>query len=221
MWVTQLIPTVYRRETKTRIFCECSYACLAVMNNIELAVPAPFAPVVSDETAVRRLDALRQREPAAWSALFEENRDAVFRAALAQVRDRDLAEDITGQVFLEAIQGIRRYRDRGAPLVAWLLAIARHRSVDALRKRRREERTGLPPEQEPALTVNPALAVLGELTSEQREVIHLRFVEDLSIAEVAQLTGRSAGSVKSLQHRALRQLRAQLSPTHPGRTDHG
>ncbi|MGE3075853.1 MAG: RNA polymerase sigma factor [Dehalococcoidia bacterium] len=67
-----------------------------------------------------------------------------------------------------------------------------------------------------AFTATPALAALGELTPEQREVIHLRFVEDLPIHEVARLTGRSAGAVKSLQHRALRQLRSQLSPERPG-----
>ena len=179
-----------------------------------------FSPVAHADANSERIRALREREPAAWTALFEEHKDVVFRSALSLVGDRELAEDIAGQVFLEAIEGIRRYRDRGAPLAAWLLAITRHRSLDALRKRRREERTEVVPLEAPPFTANPALAALGQLTPEQREVIHLRFVEDLPLEEVAHLTGRSTGAVKSLQHRALRQLRSQLTQVGPGGPDH-
>jgi RNA polymerase sigma-70 factor (ECF subfamily) len=153
---------------------------------------------------------LRDRDPVAWTAVFEEHRDFVFRSALSQVGDRELAEDITGQVFLEAIQGIHRFRDRGTPFSAWLLTIARHRSLDALRKRRRDERTPLLFESHEAAADSSVLEALSLLTPEQREVIHLRFVEDLPIEQVARMTGRNAGAVKSLQHRALRRLRTQL-----------
>ena len=153
---------------------------------------------------------LRDRDPVAWTAVFEEHRDFVFRSALSQVGDRELAEDITGQVFLEAIQGIHRFRDRGTPFSAWLLTIARHRSLDALRKRRRDERTPLLFESHEAAADSSVLEALSLLTPEQREVIHLRFVEDLPIEQVARMTGRNGGAVKSLQHRALRRLRTQL-----------
>lgn len=156
------------------------------------------------------VEALRARETDAWTALFEEQRHLVYRAALAQVGERDLAEDITAQVFLEAIEGIRRYRDRGKPMSAWLLSIARHRSLDAVRKRRRVPPV-LEPSSAPPDTAAAALDALHILTPEQREVVHLRFVEDLSIETVATMTGRTPGAVKSLQHRALRQLRAYLT----------
>ena len=167
-----------------------------------------------------QLAALRSREPAAWTALFEQHRDLVFRLAFSQVGDRELAEDITGQVFLEAIEGIRRYRDRGSPLEAWLVTITRHRSLDALRKRRREAAAGVAPGPAAAPEVSAALEALAVLTADQREVIHLRFVEDLSIEQVASATGRTVGAVKSLQHRALRQLRAQLSDPPTGGNHH-
>ena len=186
----------------------------------ELVQQGLFAgrPAQSDDA--EHLTALRNREPAAWTALFETHRDLVFRLAFSQVGDRELAEDIAGQVFLEAIEGIRRYRDRGAPLEAWLVTITRHRSLDALRKRRREAVTRLAAPHSELPAVSSALDALGVLTVEQREVIHLRFVEDLSIEQVALATGRSAGAVKSLQHRALRQLRSQLGPESPGGTLH-
>ena len=85
----------------------------------ELARPRLLPRPIEEHETVSQLDALRARDPQAWTALFEDHRDLVFRSALAQTGARETAEDITGQVFLEAIEGIGRYRDRGRPLSAW------------------------------------------------------------------------------------------------------
>ena len=197
------------------------FALAAVMNeSSELTLALAQSLSRQADERVDWVQPLRDRDPVAWTSVFEEHRDFVFRAALSQVGDRQLAEDITGQVFLEAIQGIHRFRDRGTPLSAWLLTIARHRSLDALRKRRRDERASLVFESHEATSDSSALEALSLLTTEQREVIHLRFVEDLPIEQVAQMTGRSAGAVKSLQHRGLRRLRIQLDSHSPGGTTH-
>ena len=169
---------------------------------------------------------LKARDQQAWTALFEATHELVYRAALSQVGDPHLAEDVMAQVYLEAFRGISRYRDRGRPITAWLLAIARHRSLDAVRRRRRERRWWVrlvrgrtepeAPEAEgvgSASLLHPAFATL---TPEQREVLHLRFVEDLSIEEIALLTGRSANAVRQMQFRALRRLRAALSEGRAG-----
>ena len=178
-----------------------------------------FAEVRRDDEL--RLEALRRKDAAAWTELFEEHRDLVFRSALTHVREPALAEDITGQVFLEAIEGIGRYRDRGKPMAAWLLTITRHRSLDALRKMRRDRSTALEASAGTwAMTTAPALDALGDLTVEQREVIHLRFVEDRTVEDIARITGRSTAAVKSLQHRALRQLRARIEQKKAGGTTH-
>jgi RNA polymerase sigma-70 factor (ECF subfamily) len=161
-----------------------------------------------ERTEAAFVDALRRRDTQAWAALFEREHPLVFRAVLAQVANRTVAEDITAQVFLEAIEGIARYRDRGRPIRAWLLAIARHRSIDWFRKRRREWGTVVEPATEgPDEALTLALAALDGLTPEQREVVHLRFVEGYSLEEVAGLTGRSTGAVKAMQHRAVARMR--------------
>lgn len=177
------------------------------------ALPAPAAAMHVSHAATD-IERLRARDPGAWSQLFESTHRDVYRAALVQVRDPHIAEDIMAQVYLEALTGIARYRDRGRPILAWLLAIARHRALDAMRKRRR----GVPER----LSTNEAhfllpeegnyslLEALSELTPAQREVLHLRFVEERSLEEVAALTGRSVGAVKALQHRAIIRLRAKL-----------
>jgi RNA polymerase sigma-70 factor (ECF subfamily) len=186
----------------------------------ELARPRLLPRPIEEHETASQLDALRARDPQAWTALFEDHRDLVFRSALAQTGARETAEDITGQVFLEAIEGIGRYRDRGRPLSAWLLTIAKHRSLDAVRKRRRERAAALPIAGTDVPASDPALLALASLTVDQRQIIHLRFVEDLSVDEVARVTGRSAGAVKALQHRALHQLRSQLRPTQPQGQSH-
>jgi RNA polymerase sigma-70 factor, ECF subfamily len=167
--------------------------------------PAPVTAFQFDE-----LTELKRRDTAAWSALFEREHPVIFRSVLSQVGNRAVAEDITAQVFVEAIEGIERYRDRGRPIVAWLFSIARFRCADWFRRRGREsvlEDAPEPAVDGPDASLTVALAALSELTPEQREVIHLRFVEGRPLEEVGQMTGRSAGAVKALQHRALARLK--------------
>lgn len=143
--------------------------------------------------------------------MFEREHPMVFRSVFAQVGESVIAEDITAQVFLEAVEGIGRYRERGRPITAWLLTIARHRTTDWFRKKHRE--VGDMPETAvdgPEASLEVAVAALRMLTPEQREVVHLRFVEDLSIEDVARLTRRTPGAVKAMQHRALARLRTIL-----------
>lgn len=168
---------------------------------------------VRAEAEFDELQALRRRDNHAWSALFEREHPLVFRAVLAQVGNRAAAEDITAQVFVEAIEGIHRYQDRGRPITAWLLAIARVRTTDWFRHRRRESDLAEAPEPAvdgPDAHLSEAFAALAELTPEQRQIVHLRFVEGRPLEEVAALTGRSIGAVKSMQHRALARLKEIL-----------
>lgn len=179
------------------------------------AIPAPAARARIRGGATE-LDRLRAGDAEAWSRLFEATHAAVYRAALVQVRDPHLAEDVMAQVYLEAFAGIRRYRDRGKPIVAWLLAIARQRALDALRKRQREVRASPAGAHASSATddgesFDPLFEALAGLTPEQRQVLHLRFVEDLSLEQTAAVMGRSVGAVKALQHRAIVRLRAALA----------
>lgn len=95
----------------------------------------------------------------------------------------------------------------------WVLTIARHRLIDA--KRRAARRPALSDEPVPEIPspveasaeMDPQLVrALDELTPDQREVVVLRFVADLSLEDVAKLTKRKPGAVKAMQHRALARL---------------
>ena len=127
-------------------------------------------------------------------------------------------EDVTSEVFLAAFRGISRFEGDSAALRAWLFSLAHRRRVDAIRRAVRRPQVvdaGLDddPRSEPSAEdsalahTGGALALLHRLTEDQREVLALRVVADLSLEDTAVALGRSVGAVKSLQHRALEALR--------------
>lgn len=169
-----------------------------------------------------RLEAARAGEAAAWSWLYQELAPLVIGYLRAQRLPE--AEDVAGEVMLEVVRGLGRFRGDAANLRSWVLSIAHHRLLDARRRAaRRPVRAGREGAvHEHTAADDPeaeALADLGfgqleplleELTEEQRTVLLLRVVGDLSIAEVARITGRRNGAVKQLQRRATIKLRRQL-----------
>lgn len=120
-------------------------------------------------------------------------------------------EDVLSEVFLQVARSLPRFRGDDDELRRWVFTIARNRAIDDRRRRRRRPVVAdaeVPDAAAPAPTaVDVELrAALARLTAEQREVVALRFVADLSIEEVAGITNRTVGAVKAMQHRALAQL---------------
>lgn len=125
-------------------------------------------------------------------------------------------EDLLGEVFLQVVRDLGRFRGDDEALRRWVFTIAHHRLVDARRRAARRPQVTdapLPELRAPARTepLDPRLAAaLTGLTPEQRDVIVLRFVADLPVGTVARLTRRTPGAVKALQHRALQALAQHL-----------
>jgi RNA polymerase sigma-70 factor (ECF subfamily) len=144
-------------------------------------------------------------------------------AVLAYLRAHavDDPDDVLGEVFLQVTRDLPRFDGDQASLRRWVFAIAHNRIVDHHRRRHRRPRLVPASESEGAeladtrpvdhQLLDPVLVdALRTLTPEQRDVVVLRFVADLSIAEVAQLMGRRPGAVKALQSRALARLATML-----------
>jgi RNA polymerase sigma factor (sigma-70 family) len=123
-------------------------------------------------------------------------------------------EDLLGEVFVQVARDLHRFSGDEDGCRRWVFTIAHHRLIDARRRaaRRPQVTSYLVPDDvlpapAPQDPLDPELlAALDRLTPEQREVIVLRFVGDLSLEAVARVTGRRVGAVKAMQHRALEQL---------------
>lgn len=177
-------------------------------------------PNASERALVQR--ALRG-DPDAIAHLYETYADEIFRFCLVRVRDRAVAEDLTGEVFINMVEALPRYVDLGVPFRAWLYRIAHARAMDFWRRMARRPSTDLQddlPDGTPSpeqltlqqLDAHALRAAMQELTEEQRQVIQLRFVEGYRPEETARLMNKTEGAVKALQHRALRQLAKRLKP---------
>lgn len=183
--------------------------------------PTPSVPI--DPTVV---EALTRGDPDAIVEVYRAMAPAVRSYLLRQTRDATWADDLTAEVFLEVMRSVERFSGTPEGLRAWVFRIARNRVVDHFRReshRRHDPLDRMPEGAEPAeLHVDPEsvavsnvererlLAIVDELPADQRDVIMLRVIGDLPIAEVASILGKSAGAVKSLQHRALRSLARRI-----------
>jgi len=160
-----------------------------------------------------------QRDPARFAELYQANFHRVYAYVSSRVHHVPEAEDITSEVFHEALAHIREYEWRGLPFVAWLLRIASHGIADRWRKTSREQRLE---DDDPDGGLHAAALerrtmlyqLVEELPEDQRLVIVRRFVEQRSIRDIATELHRSEGAVKQLQFRALQTLRNLLRSHH-------
>ncbi len=172
-----------------------------------------------EENLVRRA---QQRDQKAFAQLYERYFDKIYRYVVLRIGNKMEAEDVTQQVFLNALQSISSFRWKGVPFSAWLFRIAHNQVVDYLRKKTRQATESLDEslvisKSDPQLVVEQRLDIeqlmlaTKQLTKAQQEVIALRFVSELSTAQVAKVMGKSEGAVKALQHSAIVALRKALS----------
>lgn len=134
-------------------------------------------------------------------------------------------EDVLGDVFLEVARRIDGFNGDHRGFRAWVFTIARARRVDEIRRssRRREqffdtgEQAAIPAQIDVegqalgSIELDEMLALLDMLTDDQAEVLVLRALGGWTSREVAEITGRTVGSVEQLQHRATKSLRAILT----------
>jgi RNA polymerase sigma-70 factor, ECF subfamily len=168
-----------------------------------------------------------QRDVAAWSALYEAHYDDVYAYAYSRLGAREDAEDVTSQVFVEALKniaslarqlnrhdGVRRAR----PFLSWMLDFARKLSAGHQRQSARAQREA----SLRLVTIDPGdtgalldhldlLAALKHLTQEQQDVIILRFFMAKTTPEIAELLEKKENAIFALQFRAIKALRRHLA----------
>ncbi len=181
-----------------------------------------------DEAEGSRLIALvelaRSGDSEAFGQLYDHYHASVYRFLYYRVGSVPLAEDLTAETFFRALRSMSSFRWQGKDFGAWLMTIARNLTTDHFKAGRTRlesttedmstlDSTAEGPESAvlASLTNEALLEALSQLPTEQRECLVMRFLQGLSIAETADVLGRSAGAVKQLQLRGVRNL-AKILP---------
>ena len=156
----------------------------------------------------------------AFGALYRRRRPDVYRFALHMTGMPATAEDVVQDVFLLVIQEAKRYSPARAPVVPWLLGIARNLSRRRLADRRHEPLPG--PTDGPAVTTDPAERLartrqvdalryaLGTLPVPYREAVVMCDLQELSYQDAATVAGCAIGTVRSRLHRGRQMLAAKM-----------
>jgi len=155
----------------------------------------------------------------AFTQLYDQHFDKVFRYIYVRLKNQAESEDLTQEVFIKAINAIGSYKYEGAPFASWLFRIAHNQLIDFVRMRNKQQTAPLDEalsyagnddpvtETEYRFEVAELPGAIEQLSPAQREVVSLRFIADLPIAEVARILGKSEGTIKALQFNATASLR--------------
>ena len=165
----------------------------------------------------------------AFALLYEAHVDRVYHYLLRRMGQPADAEDVTAEVFIRAMKALESFEIRGAPFVAWLLRIANSMAFYQMKKqsRRREVplQDNLSGGNDPAdLALNQVASeevsrAMQGLTALQRQVMTLRYMAQLSIAETAAKMERTEGAIKFLQHSAIRALQRTMGRQEASKVD--
>ncbi len=164
----------------------------------------------------------RRGSPEATGALYRRYYQSIYRYFYYRTGDLQTAEDLTADVFLKMVEAIPNYRMEATPFQAWLFQIARNLAIDHFRRCSahptdpiHENMDSAAPGVESTLDCHLTSCGLAEAFTKiedgQRDVLLMRFIEDMPIAEAARVLHKTEDAVKALQRRGLSALRQILN----------
>ena len=189
----------------------------------EEAAPSPSIEQIAPASDEAWLVMQARQDPAAFGVLYERYIDRIYAYIYHRVGNAQDTEDLTARTFYRALDKLDTYEDRGLPFSAWLFRIAHNLVANWHRDRSRRQE--IPINDVPVLPSkgdhpernlvrsqeqDALLKFIRRLPAERQNLLILKFVENMSNAEIGGIMGRSEGAVKSLYHRTLLALRDQL-----------
>src|SRR5829696_4804948 len=159
----------------------------------------------------------------AFGVLYDSYLERIYRFIYFRVEDQQTAEDISSQVFLKAWENLGRFQIGGAPFLAWLYTIAHNAVIDYYRTRKvtaalDDVRLSDPGHAEfvengidSAVEMESIKTALSTLTDDQRQVLLLKFIDEMSNEEIARHLGKREGAIRALQMRGLKALSKRLT----------
>ena len=177
---------------------------------------------MSPERFTSLLEAAREGSEAAWQELYDDLAPVVL--GYLRANSAPDPEDVLSEVFLQVARDIARFEGDERGFRSWVFTIAHHRLIDARRHAARRPVDLSPEPPEPTgraddaadealrkIGVEEVQRVLGALSEDQRAVLLLRVIGDLSIEDVAKTVGKRPGAVKALQRRGLAAVKRELT----------
>jgi len=177
-----------------------------------------------DKEEIALIDAAKT-DPAEFGKLYRRYVDKIYNYIYYRTGSVKDAEDLTGKVFFKAMSHINGYKHMGLPFSAWLYRIAHNLVANYHRDRSRNKEIPLeniPGQVLPQKAVQPEthivrsqevedlLDTIRGLADNRQELLILKFVDQLSNAEIGQIMRKSEGAIKSLYHRTLLELREKM-----------
>lgn len=166
------------------------------------------------------VEAAKKGDKESFESLYKIFADTIYRYLFYMVGNKETAHDLTSQVFLKAYEKLKSYRFKGYSFSAWLYKIAHNLAIDHFRslKRRAPEiemdmitdiktTPEEPSIEEIVIDRMTVESALKELTTKQRQVIILKYIEQMRNDRIAEILGKTTSAVKALEQRALAQLR--------------
>jgi RNA polymerase sigma-70 factor (ECF subfamily) len=182
-------------------------------------VRAPAGAASDDDRLL--IQRVRQGDQDAARALFERYFDRIYNYVYARLGRPEDAEDLAIDTMTRSLTRLDLFHDQGVAFSSWVYRIAHNATVDHYRRRGKVslvplENAVLPQSADPSelamdqISNEELRSALRKLTDEQQQVLILRFFQDLSAVQVAEIIGKSVGAVQALQHRALASLERAL-----------
>jgi RNA polymerase sigma-70 factor (ECF subfamily) len=180
----------------------------------------PQQEVLDDCALLKRV---QQGDEQSLLSLYDRYSSLVYSVAFRVLRNPASAEDVLQEIFIQIWLSSERFDMAEGTLSRWVAVVARNRSIDVLRRRRPADSLdgltlassyNLANHAEQNLMCEKARALIAELPGEQRRVLEMAFFEGMSHSEIAGMTGRPLGTVKSIIRNALSTLRKNFQLPH-------
>jgi len=195
---------------------------------VERTMPIKLEPQ-PEEKQVSQIIAAARKDPRMFGGLYSLYAQPVFRYLFSRIGSFPEAEDATAQTFLAALERFPNYRHDGY-FASWLFSIARNKAMDYFRQQRNQtslaEAEHIPAEanllQQVIKTERIAALskLIGALSEEEQELIRLRYVAELSFAEIGHLLSQKEDAVKKTLYRLLARLKIRADKEYPMEDSH-
>jgi RNA polymerase sigma-70 factor, ECF subfamily len=167
------------------------------------------------------IERVRKGDQDAARALYERYFDRIYNYVYARLGRAEDAEDLAIDTMTRSLTRLDLFQDQGVAFSSWVYRIAHNATIDHYRRHGKVtlvplEHAVLPQSADPSelaleqLSNDDLRLAMKDLTDEQQQVLILRFFQDLTAAQVADIMGKSVGAVQALQHRALGSLERAL-----------